>query len=70
MSSVFVGNEAQNGGGVCVQECQRSSFFDNAFTGNWADKAGGGIFQLKCSGAGHRQPGTPRNPVSEPNRLA
>ena len=51
MGSVFVGNEAQNGGGVCVQECGRSSFFDNAFTGNWADKAGGGIFQLKCSGA-------------------
>ena len=52
MGSVFVGNEAQNGGGVCVQECAgRSTFFDNAFTSNWADKAGGGIFQLKCSGA-------------------
>lgn len=51
LSSVFVGNEAQNGGGVCVKECVRSTFFDNSFTSNWADTSGGGLFQLKCSGA-------------------
>ena len=64
MGSVFVGNEAQNGGGVCVQECAgRSTFFDNAFTSNWADKAGGGIFQLKCSGV--RLPPGRMPPISQ-----
>jgi hypothetical protein len=51
MSSVLLGNEAQNGGGVCIQTCGHASFFDNSFTSNWADKSGGGLFQLKCSGA-------------------
>lgn len=51
LSSVFVGNEAQNGGGVYIQECVHSTFFDNSFTSNEADKSGAGIFQLKCSGA-------------------
>ena len=51
MSSVFRGNEAQNGGGVCVKQCERSTFFDNSFTGNWADNSGGALFQLQCNGA-------------------
>lgn len=51
MSSVFRGNEAQNGGGVCVKQCDRSTFFDNSFTSNWADNSGGALFQLQCNGA-------------------
>jgi len=64
MSSVLLGNEAQNGGGVCIQQCGHASFFDNSFTSNWADKSGGGLFQLKCSGAPCACSAQPRAPTS------
>lgn len=67
MSSVLLGNEAQNGGGVCIQTCGHASFFDNSFTSNWADKSGGGLFQLKCSGAPRASRGPTLRPHSAPS---
>ena len=49
-NSSMLFNTAKNGGGLFVEDCGRATFFQNTWTGNLAKKAGGALWQTKCSG--------------------
>lgn len=51
LDSNFTENSANNGGGAYVEECGSSVFAGNTFLGNKAEHSGGGLFQIRCSGA-------------------